>query len=333
VQAGLFAGHALPRLIGQVGSSPGAARLREIVADALDDPAVDLVFRVDGSDGFVDSRGEPVASAVASDGRATSLVGRQGRTVAAIWHDPALNTDPELVRAASQAVLLGLENGRLESELQTTMAELTASRAQTAAAGVAERRNVERDLHDGAQQQLVALRIEVELARELAGSDPEVAARLAHVGHGLDDVLTELRDLAHGVQPPLLRDFGLGAALSVAGDRATPPAAIVVEHGARYPDDVEKTVYYCCLESLQNVAKHAGAHARARVLVSEQAGELCFEVIDDGVGCGLEPTRGPGSGLTNMRERIAALQGTLTVDSAPGGGTQVRGRIPLAARR
>jgi signal transduction histidine kinase len=332
VQAGLFAGSALPRLIGQVGSSPDAARLRAIVADALDDPAVELVFRVDGSHGFVNSQGEPVAAVAAGDGRATSLVGRQGETVAAIWHDPALNTDPELVRAASQAVLLGLENGRLESELQATVAELAASRAQTAAAGVNERRKVERDLHDGAQQQLVALRIEVELARELAGSDPEVAARLDRVGHGLEDVLAELRDLARGVHPPLLRAFGLRAALAAAGERATPPAAIVVEQVARYPDDVETTVYYCCLESLQNVGKHAGPDARARVHVSEDADALCFEVIDDGVGCKLESTWRTGSGLANMAERIAALQGTLTFDSAPGWGTRVRGRIPLVAQ-
>ena len=230
----------------------------EIVAGALDDPSVELAFRVDGDDGFVDSRGEPVAGVTARDGRATSLVGRQGETVAAIWHDPALNTDPELVNAASQAVLLALENGRLDAELRTTTDELAASRARNAAVGAAERRRVERDLHDGAQQQLVALQIKVALARELAPSDSEVAARLADVGYGLEDVLSELREFAHGAAPPLLRNAGLSTALASAAQRSVPPAAFVADGVARYPDEIETAVYFCCLEALQNVRKHAG---------------------------------------------------------------------------
>jgi histidine kinase len=169
-QTAFFAGSALKRAHGSNRRHPNASRLREIVADALDDPSVELVER-------------------------------RRETVAEIRHDPALNTDPELMRAASQAMVLALENGRLETELQTMTAELAAFRAQVVAVGDAERRKVESDLHDGAQQQLVALRIEVELARELAERDPEAAAQLADVEYGLDDVLSELRDLAHG-RPP-----------------------------------------------------------------------------------------------------------------------------------
>ena len=157
LQASLFAGGALKRLIDQIGGHPSASRLREIVADALDDPSVELVFRVDGSDRFVDSRGEPLASAAAGDRRATTVVDRDDETIAAIWHDPALNTDPELVRAASQAVLLALETGRLETELAESRANMVSARD-------AERRKVERDLHDGAQQKLVALQIKLALA-------------------------------------------------------------------------------------------------------------------------------------------------------------------------
>jgi signal transduction histidine kinase len=327
--ASAFAGGALKRLIGEIGGNPSAPRLREIVADALDDRSVELAFRIDGTDGFVDSRGEPVADVVAADGRATSLVGRQGETVAALWHDPALDTDPELVRAASQAMLLALENGRLEAELKTRTAELAASQAHTFAAADAERRKVERDLHDGAQQQLVALQIKLSLARELAEDDPDVSQRLADVGYGLEDVLDELRELAHGVRPPLLRDFGLHAALASAAERSTPPAGLSAAAIGRYPDDVETAVYYCCVEALQNVGKHAGANARAQVRLAERADELCFEIVDDGVGCELGSVRGRGIGLTNMSERVAAVQGTLTVDSAAGRGLQVRGRIPL----
>ena len=332
-QASVFAGSALTQLMAQIGSNPTAARLREIVAGALDDPSVELAFRVDGDDGFVDSRGEPVAGVIARDGRATSLVGRHGDTVAAIWHDPALNTDPELVNAASQAVLLALENGRLDAELRTATAQLADSRARVATIGAAERRRVERDLHDGAQQQLVALQIKVALARELAPVDSEVAARLADVGYALEDVVSELREYAHGAAPPLLRIAGLSTALASAAQRSVPPAAFVATSVARYPDDVETAVYFCCLEALQNVRKHAGPSAHAQVRISEWADALCFEVVDDGIGCEIESRRSAGIGLTNMSERVAALHGTLDVDSIAGRGTSVRGRIPLAAHR
>lgn len=320
--ANYFAGASLKRLIGRIGDSPGPAGLRELVADALDDPSVELVFRVDGGAGFVDSRGEPVASATARDGRASSPVARQGDTVAVIWHDPALSTDPELVRAVSQATLLALESRRLQGEL-------VASRARAVAAGDAERRRVERDLHDGAQQHLVALRIKAELARERATEDPEIAARLADLGEGLDDVLSELRDLAHGIYPPPLRDYGLQAALASAARRCTPPAVLVADGVGRYPVDVETAVYFCCLEGLQNVGKHAGAGAQAEVRLVAQDDQLGFEVIDDGAGCDVESARRSGTGFANMSERVAALGGSLTIDSASGHGTRLRGRIPL----
>jgi signal transduction histidine kinase len=324
-QASVFAGAALERLLDQIGENPSASQLQGIVAEALDDPALELVFRVDGSHRYVDSHGEPIAAVTARDGRATTLVTRQGEAVGAIWHDPALNTDPELIRAASQAILLAIDNGRLE-------VELAASRAQTAAAAEAARRKVERDLHDGAQQQLLALQIKVALTHELAEQDSEIAARLTDLGDRLEDVVRELRDLARGVRPPLLRDFGLPAALASAAQRSRPPAELVADGIARYPDDVETAVYFCCLESLQNVGKHAGADARARVRVREQADELCFEIVDNGVGCDLVPGGGPGAGLANMNERVAALRGSLTIESGIGRGMQIRGRIPLATR-
>ena len=322
VQASFFAGSALKRLIGQIGDDASASRLREIVAGALDDPSVELVFRVDGDAGFVDSRGEPVAGAVARDGRASSPVARQGDTVAVIWHDPALSTDPELVRAAGQATLLALEKGRLQSEL-------AASRARAVGAADAERRRVERDLHDGAQQHLVALRIQVELARALAKEDPEIGQRLAVLAEGVEGVLTEVRNLAHGVHPPVLRDYGLRAALASAARRSTPPAALVADEIGRFPAEVETAVYFCCLEGLQNVGKHAGADAHAEVRLSREQDELRFEVVDDGVGCDPESARRVGTGFANMSERVAAVGGTLTVHSASGHGMQLRGRVPL----
>ena len=321
VQANFFAGAALKRLIARIADSPSPSGLRDVVADALDDPSVELVFRVDGGAGFIDSHGEPAASAIASDGRASSPVARRGDTVAVIWHDPALSTDPELVSAATQATLLALENDRLQGEL-------TASRARAVAAGDAERRRVERDLHDGAQQHLVALRIKVGLARELA-EDPQIGDRLADLGADLEDVMNELRTLAHGIYPPLLRDHGLKAALASAARRCTPPAALFANRVGRYPPDVETAVYFCCLEGLQNVAKHAGAGAHAEVRVAAQDGELCFEVLDDGAGCDPDSARRSGTGFASMNERIAAVGGTFTVDAGSGRGTRLRGRIPI----
>ena len=283
----------------------------------------ELAFRVDGRDGFANSRGEPFAGVAAPDGRATSPVGRQGDTVAAIWHDPVLNTDPELLQAAGRATLLALENGRLDSELAS-------ARTRAVAAGDDARRKVERDLHDGAQQQIVALQIQIALARELAADDQEVSARLADVGERLEDVLEELRDLAHGVRPPLLRHAGLVAALDAAAQRSTLPVDLQAAGLARYPEEVESAVYFCCLEALQNVSKHAGADAHAAIRVSEQAGALCFEIVDDGAGCKNASANRSGGGLTNMSERVAALHGTLTVDSDAGLGTRVSGRIPLS---
>jgi signal transduction histidine kinase len=330
VQTSFFAGSALKRIMGRVGTDASAAQLRSIVAESLDDPSLELAFRVDRSVGFLDSRGEPVPASRLEDRRTASPVGRQGETVAVILHDPALSTDPELVRAAGQAVLLALEAGRLETELRSTTDELVASRARLLAVGDAERRKLERDLHDGAQQHLIALRMKVGLARELAEKDPEVAARLADVGNELEVVLHELRNLAGGVYPPTLRELGLGAALTAVAQRSVPPATVEVDGIGRYPAEIEAAVYFACVEALQNAGKHAGANARTDVRLWQSEGVLCFEIRDDGVGFDLASSR-EGVGLVNMADRVAALAGTLAVDSAPGGGTRVRGLIPLSA--
>ena len=164
---------------------------------------------------------------------------------------------------------------------------------------------------------------------QLAKEDPEVVARLDVLGHGLEDALSELRDLAHGIYPPVLRAFGLKAALSAAARRCTPPAAVVGDETVRYPADIEAAVYFCCLEGLQNAGNHAGADAHAEVQLSGRDHELRFAVVDDGLGCDVESARSSGAGFANMRERVAVLGGTLTIDSAPGRGVQLRGRIPL----
>ena len=327
VVSAFFAATALRMIVSRLVASPSAAQLRTTLADALDDRSLELGFRLERGGGFVDSSGMPLAS-TPPPGQSSSVITHNGETVAMILHDAALDTDPELVAAAGQAILLAIENGRLTNELRSTTTELRAMHARIATAGEAERRKVERDLHDGAQQHLVALIIKVGLAREVA--DPEGVARLDEVGKELDEILDELRDLAHGLYPLVLRDLGLEAALVTLVRRSASP--VKVEAGAigRYSEEVEAAVYFCCAESLQNVHKHAGSGASAVIRLWEHDGRLFFEIVDDGAGFDVESARHAGHGLANVSERIAAHGGNLVVESTPGRGTTVRANIPVA---
>ena len=326
-----FAASALKAIVGRLGDNPNASQLRTLLGEALDEPSLELAFRVGKTDDFVDSSGEAYVPTAAA-GRSSTPVERNGETVAVLTYDSALNADPELVRAASQAVLIALEHGRLHTELRSTNAELRASRARIVAAGDAQRSKIERDLHDGAQQHLIALRIKVGLASESAEADPQVAKRFAEVGSELEEILQELRELAHGLYPPVLRQFGLGDALASASRRSVPPATVRAAGIGRYPEDIEAAVYFCCLEGLQNVGKHAGPSANATIRLWERGSDICFEIRDDGVGHDPQSARSSGNGLTNMGDRIAALGGDLIVESAPGRGTTVRGSLPVTDR-
>ena len=322
-----FAATALKKIVARLVESPSAAQLRATLAESLDDPSLELGFRLEQGDGFVDSAGKPFASTPPA-GQSSTPVTRNGETVAVIMHDAALDTDPELVAAAGQALLLAIENGRLTAELESTNTELRATRARIVATGDAERRKIERDLHDGAQQHLTALSYKVGLAREFA--DPEVAQRLDDVGKGLDEILDELRDLAHGLYPSVLREFGLREALASVVRRSAPPAKLEAPAIGRYSEDVEAAVYFCCVESLQNVAKHAGSGTTAVIRLWKRDGRLDFEIVDDGAGFDVESAWGSGNGSTNMTDRMASVGGTLSVDSAQGRGTRVRGSLPVA---
>ena len=326
VVSAVFAATALKKIVSRLVESPSAAQLRATLAGALDDPSLELGFRLEQSDGLVDSSGEPLAATPAA-GQSSSAVTRDGETVAVIVHDAALDTDPELVAAAGQALLLAIENGRLTVELQSTSTELRAARARILATGDAERRKIERDLHDGAQQQLIALGVRVALARELA--DPDVAQRLDDVNKELDAVLEELRDFAHGRYPSALRNFGLQGALASAVRRSASPATVEAAAIGRYSEAAEAAVYFCCLEGLQNVDKHAGTGATAVIRLWDRDGRLYFEIADDGVGYDIESAPHAGQGLENMSDRIAALGGTLVVESMPGRGTTLRANIPV----
>jgi signal transduction histidine kinase len=214
-------------------------------------------------------------------------------------------------------------------EVRRKAEELQASRARIVAAGNAERRRIERNLHDGAQQRLVALAVKLRLAHQLADVDVEQAKGMLEELRGeLREAVEELRTLAHGIYPPLLMDQGLAAALGSAADRAALPTRLEAASVGRYPTEAEAAVYFCCLEALQNAAKHAGDGAAVTVRLWEEAGALRFEVADDGAG--FDPTsKGQGAGFINMSDRLGAIGGTLQVDSTPGAGTRVRGTVPL----
>jgi signal transduction histidine kinase len=206
--------------------------------------------------------------------------------------------------------------------------DLRASRQRLVAAQDEERRRLERNLHDGAQQNLVAIKVKLGLAEMFAEKDPARAkATLAKLKADTDEALETLRDLARGIYPPLLADKGLAVALESQARKATVPVEIKVDGLTRYPQDIEAAVYFCCLEALQNVQKYAGAK-QAIVRLEADDGSLRFEVEDDGAGFDAANAR-KGSGLTNMADRLDALGGDLDVDSAPGRGTLLRGRLPV----
>ena len=243
--------------------------------------------------------------------------------------------DSALAELARQ-VALALRNARLDSDLQASLEklrrqadELRLSRARMVAAADDERRRIERDLHDGAQQHLVALEANLGAVSALIESDPERAkAILGELRAAVREAMRDFRDLAHGIYPPLLQDRGLSEALANAARRASIAARLDAATVRRYDPEVEATVYFCCVEALQNAAKHAGDGARATIRLWEQEGGLRFEVADDGAG--LDPARTTfGAGLTNMRDRLEAVGGDLRIDSSLGRGTRVVGTIPL----
>jgi signal transduction histidine kinase len=230
---------------------------------------------------------------------------------------------------ASQAGLV-LKNVGLTSELLARLEDLRASRQRLVAAQDEERRRLERNLHDGAQQNLVAIKVKLGLAEAFAEKDPARARELvSELKDDADEALETLRDLARGIYPPLLADKGLAAALESQTRKATLPVTVDANGVSRYPQDLEAAVYFCTLEALQNVQKYAGA-TRATVRLADTGAELRFEISDDGIGFDPGTVR-RGAGLTNMADRLDALGGGVEIDSTPGGGTRLAGRVPTLA--
>jgi signal transduction histidine kinase len=243
--------------------------------------------------------------------------------------------DDRVLSDLARQVGLALHNSQLDTALQTTLDEvrkqadeLRESRARIVASGDAERRKVERNLHDGAQQRLVALAVNLRLARDVITDDPEAGVEmLDQLAGEVQETIQELRELAHGIYPPLLVDSGLVEALRAAANRNPLPVQIVADGIGRYPTEAEAAVYFCCLEALQNAAKHA-PDSRVELTLWEESGGLLFTVSDDGPGYDPEKAQ-KGHGYVNMADRLGAIGGTVRWESEPGRGSVVRGSVPL----
>ncbi|HEX5782658.1 MAG TPA: histidine kinase, partial [Solirubrobacteraceae bacterium] len=323
----LFAETALRRLAECLRALPDALTLRRAFADAFGDSTIEIVFPGATPEAWMDPWGQPAELPGPDSGRAVSEVRRDGTVVAAIIHDAGLLERPELLEAGASMAAVVLENQRLAAEMEAALRELQSSRARIASGADNERRRIERDLHDGAQQRLVALRIELELAEAIVLQDPERgAARLRELEHEVDEALEELRALAHGVYPPVLADRGLDHALRDVARRSTIQVDLVSHDVKRFSTEVEGAVYFCVLEALQNVHKHAAGVRRIVVTLDGSASDrLRFSVRDDGGGTAAIEE---GAGITNMRDRLGAIGGGVEVASTPGVGTVVRGHAP-----
>jgi signal transduction histidine kinase len=251
--------------------------------------------------------------------------------------DPLTESEEQTLADVARQVALAIHNSQLDSALQASLAQLQtansdlrASRSRIVAASDESRRRIERNLHDGAQQHLVALAVKVGLARKLLTADPDTAGKmLEELREDVQTTLTELRELAHGIYPPLLRDRGLEEALRAACGRSSLYTDLECDVERRFPPDVEAAVYFCCLEALQNAGKHAGADAKVTVRVHDDGSSVRFEVVDDGAGFDVS-IGGGGHGFVNMADRLGAIGGTLEVRSEPGAGTSIAGCVPDA---
>jgi signal transduction histidine kinase len=298
--------------------------LRELLARALRDPTLSLIYWLPQYGSWADQDGNPATLPERDSRRRFTIVRQNGEQIAALVYDATLGEEPELVEAVSAAAGIALENGRLEAELRARLQELHGSRTRVVEAQQNERRRLERDLHDGAQQRLVALALELGLLAEQANSDPATQTRLKRARSEVAQSLDELRGIARGLHPAVVSGHGLAVALdSLAA--ATPLDVHVETNGLpRLPESLEVAAYYVVSESLTNAVKHAQA-SRVTVDVGVTDGTLIAEIVDDGVG-GADAER--GSGLRGLADRVEALNGRLRIWSAAGRGTRVRAEIP-----
>ena len=300
--------------------------IRELLAERVGDRTLSIAYWLADRGTFADEYGRPVELPAPGSGRTWTAVEHEDRRVAAIIHDAELDASPELVNAAAAAAALALDNERLKAELRARVEDLRISRARIVEAADTARRRLERDLHDGAQQQLVSLALDLRLLRaRLQGSD--VAPMVDEISEKLNVALAELRELARGIHPAILSDRGLGPAVQGLADRVPLPVEVDVDLAERPAPQIEAAAYFVVAEALTNVARYAKA-GEARVEVVREGDAVVVLVSDDGVGGALVEA---GTGLRGLQDRLAALDGRLEIDSPPGGGTRLRAVMPAPA--
>ncbi len=305
-------------------ADPAPADLRDALARALRDPSLTLVYWLPEFETYADLDGRPAEDPGQDPRRAMTLIERDGERVAALVHDPALLDEPDLLDAVTAAAGIALENARLHAELRARLEELRESRVRVIEAGQSERQRLERNLHDGAQQRLVALSLELGLLEARLDTDPEARRRLDVARREITTSLAELREIARGLHPAVVSGHGLAVALEQLTAGAPVPVVLSVSLDGRLPEPLEVAAYYLVSESLANVGKHARASS-ATVEVARTEDRVVIEIVDDGVG-GADTER--GSGLRGLADRVEALGGRLRVWSPMGGGTRVRAEIP-----
>jgi signal transduction histidine kinase len=321
IQARLARGN-VAELAMELGRGVPVGGLQPVLARALRDPSLRIAFPAPSGEGLVDPEGR--SAPAPEPGRATTRLERDGELLALLIHDPVIELeDPGLVEAVGTVATMALENERLAAQVRAQLEEVRASRERIVQAADAERRRVERDLHDGAQQRLVALAMRLDLARQTTGAS---AALLDEATTELRAAVAEVRDLARGLHPTILVEAGLGPAIEALAERASVPVSVEAP-ARRFPANVEAAAYFVVAEALTNVARYAGA-TLVRVEIRADGDKLTIAVRDDGQG-GADPER--GSGLRGLTDRVAALGGQLAIESPPDGGTIVRADLPLPA--
>jgi signal transduction histidine kinase len=305
---------------------PGLAELEQALARALGDPSVALVYWLPEFGSYADSDGRAVTLPGPTETRAVTHIERDGSRVAALLHDPTLEEEPELLGSVAAALSLSLENTQLHIELRARLEELRGSRARILESAQRERRRLERNLHDGAQQRLVALSLDLGQLKEQLEGDRAARERIDRAQDEVAASLHELREIARGIHPAVVTGHGLAVALEQLAVRAAVPIRLTVGIRGRLPEAIEVASYYVVAESLTNVGKYAQA-SEATVDVSRSPGLVVVEVRDDGIG-GADTEL--GSGLRGLADRVEALGGRLRVWSPAGGGTRVQAEIPCA---
>jgi signal transduction histidine kinase len=303
---------------------PESGPVRELLAEQLGDRSLTVAYWLPQRSIFVDDRGRQVELPAPGSGRTWTAVEHDGKRVAAIVHDAELAASPELVSAAASAAALAIDNERLKAELRARVEELRLSRVRIVEAADDARRRIERDLHDGAQQQLVSLALDLRMLKARLG-DSGLQTMVDQLGEKLADALAELREFARGIHPAILSDRGLGPAVEALVDRAPLHVSHEVALQERLPAAVEAAVYFVIAEGLTNVVRYAETN-RASIEVHLDGPDVHVVVQDDGVG---GATIEGGTGLRGLIDRLAVLDGSLELTSPPGQGTRLEARIPL----